>query len=160
MQESTLDTSQTLIMSLVFLMRRMVTMSEPKTSFKRAKIRPDIFNNLFYYTRFQIRPGDRPDDVSQEVYDTPNYDWVVMLGNNIINPGNEWPLTQDPFDDYLMKKYGSEENINATNHYETIEVTDSLGKVLIPAGLTVPKNFRLDYYDYGLGSETDHRNHC
>ena len=124
-----------------------------KNLFKRAKIRPDIFNNLFYYTRFQIRPGDRPDDVSQEVYETPNYDWVVMLGNNIINPGNEWPLTQEAFDDYLMKKYGSEENINATNHYETIEVTDSLGKVLIPAGLTVPKNFRLDYYDYGLGSE-------
>ena len=75
-------------------------------------------------------------------------------GNNIINPGNEWPLTQEAYDDYLMKKYGSEQNINATHHYETIEVTDSLGKVLIPAGLTVPKNFRLDYYDYGLGSES------
>ena len=77
-----------------------------------------------------------------------------MLGNNIINPGNEWPLTQEAYDDYLMKKYGSEQNINPTHHYETIEVTDSLGKVLIPAGLTVPKNFRLDYYDYGLGSES------
>jgi hypothetical protein len=124
-----------------------------KNLFKRARIRPDIFNNLFYFTRFQIRPGDRPDDVSQEVYDTPNYDWVVLLGNNIINPGSEWPLDQQSFDNYLMNKYGSEENINATNHHETIEVKNSLNKIVIPAGLTVPKNFTLDYYDSGLGSE-------
>ena len=39
-----------------------------KNLFKRAKLRPDIFENLNHFTKYKIIGDDRPDNVAYEVY--------------------------------------------------------------------------------------------
>lgn len=121
-----------------------------KNLFKRGKIREDIFNNLQFFEKYKIIGDDRPDNVALKVYDDPTLDWVVLLSNNILNIQTEWPLTQDSFENYLFEKYGSFQNINATKHYETVEVKNSNGIVIIPEGLIVDSNFSTSYFDSGL----------
>ena len=124
-----------------------------KNLFKRAKIRPDIFNDLSHFTKYQIVGDERPDQISNKLYDTPDLDWIILLSNNIINLEDEWPMTQQSFENYLENKYGSDEKIHAVHHYETTEIRDSTGSIIIPSGLQVPQNYSVSFLDPGLGQE-------
>lgn len=129
-----------------------------KNLFKRVKIKSEIFNDLTYFTKYKIVGDDRPDNVSYEVYGTTDYDWLILLSNNIINVGSEWPLTQESFVNYMTRKYGAEENFYKPHHYETVEVKDSIGRVIVRPGLQVPKDYTIRYYDSGLDAQVSTTN--
>ena len=124
-----------------------------KNLFKRAKIREDIFQDITYFTKYKVNANDRPDNVAKEVYGDENLDWLVMLSNNIINLENEWPLTQSSFDSYVLSKYGSYENLYNIHHYETTQILNSKGDIIIEKGIEVTKNFSITFYDNNLGQE-------
>jgi hypothetical protein len=125
-----------------------------KNFFKKGKLRDDIFQNLAFFTKYQIVGDDRPDNVAFETYGDSSLDWLVLLCNNIINIQTEWPMTQQAFDDYVLDKYGSYEQLNEIHHYETIEFKNSQGVTIVPAGLQVPENYTVDFYDYFGGGRT------
>ena len=129
-----------------------------KNLFKRVKIKSEIFNDLTYFTKYKIVGDDRPDNVSYEIYGTTDYDWLILLSNNIINVGSEWPLTQESFVNYMTRKYGAEENFYKPHHYETVEVKDSIGRVIVRPGLQVPKDYTIRYYDSGLDAQVSTTN--
>tara|TARA_A100001201_G_scaffold38734_1_gene40509 strand:- start:310 stop:981 length:672 start_codon:yes stop_codon:yes gene_type:complete len=129
-----------------------------KNLFKRVKIKSEIFNDLTYFTKYKIVGDDRPDNVSYEIYGTTDYDWLILLSNNIINVGSEWPLTQESFVNYMTRKYGEEENFYKAHHYETVEVKDSIGRVIVRPGLQVPKDYTIRYYDSGLDAQVSTTN--
>ena len=124
-----------------------------KNLFKRARIRPDIFEDVTYFTQYKVNPDDRPDNVAKEVYGDANLDWLVMLSNNIIHLENEWPLTQISFNNYCLSKYGSYENLYNVHHYETQEVRDSRDDVILEKGLQVQPTFSITFYDTGIDQE-------
>ena len=129
-----------------------------KNLFKRVKIKSEIFNDLTYFTKYKIVGDDRPDNVSYEIYGTTDYDWLILLSNNIINVGSEWPLTQESFVNYMTRKYGAEENFYKPHHYETVEVKDSIGRIIVRPGLQVPKDYTIRYYDSGLDAQVSTTN--
>ena len=124
-----------------------------KNLFKRAKIREDIFDNVTYFVKYKVNADERPDNVAFEVYRDANLDWLVMLSNNIVNLANEWPLTQRSFNNYCLNKYGSYENLYSVRHYETQEVRDSRGDVILEKGLIVPRDYSITFFDVGLQQE-------
>jgi len=121
-----------------------------KNLFKRGKLREDIFGDLTFFTKYQVIGDDRPDNVAYEVYGDETLDWLVLLSNNILNVQTEWPLTQQAFENFLTNKYGSYENSLGVHHYETIEVKDSTGIKIVPAGITVPSDYSVEFFDTGL----------
>jgi len=128
---------------------------EVKNLFKRGKIKDDIFNNVTYFTKYSIKGDDRPDNVAYDIYQDSTLDWIILLSNNIVNIQNEWPLTQESFERYLLNKYGNYQNINAPHHYETKEVKNSIGSTVLPEGLQVEKNFTFEFLDVNLGTQTE-----
>ena len=118
-----------------------------KNLFKKGKLREDIFQDLTVFTKYKIRGDDRPDNVAFKVYNDSTLDWLILSANNIINIQTEWPMTQYVYDQYLLDKYGTYEKLNDTHHYETIEIKDSAGVVLLKAGLRVPSDFNFKYSD-------------
>jgi hypothetical protein len=129
-----------------------------KNLFKRGKLRDDIVENLNFFTKYKIIGDERPDNVAFKFYDDETLDWVVLLSNNILNVYSEWPLPQITFDKYLIEKYGTYDKIYDTHHYETTEVYNSLGVLILPAGLQVDQNYSITFYDYGLGQEVTKTN--
>ena len=113
-----------------------------KNLFKRGRIRPDIFGNLSFFTKYKVIGDDRPDNVAYKVYGDSTLDWVVLLSNNILNIQSEWPLAQSSLDNVLLNKYGSYEKLNALHHYETIEIKNSRGGIILPGGLETSNTWR------------------
>ena len=124
-----------------------------KNLFKRARIRDDIFSDLMYFTKYKIVGDDRPDQVAYKLYGDSRYDWIVLLSNNVMNVASEWPMGQVSFYNYLIRKYGDESKFNDVHHYETKEIRDSLGRVVTRAGLEVPQDYVISYYDTKLEAQ-------
>jgi len=59
------------------------------------------------YTPYVIRDGETPDFVSYKLYGSPEYDWVIMLTNNMYSIYDDWPKNTDEFKNYIIEKYGS-----------------------------------------------------
>lgn len=112
-----------------------------KNLFKRAKLREDFSAQIAAFDYYSIQENERPEQIAEKVYGDSNYDWVILLANNIINIYDEWPLDNVSFNNYLIEKYGSEESLQEVHHYETYELKDSFGRVVLPAGLIVDKSF-------------------
>ena len=55
-----------------------------KNLFKRGKLREDIFQELAFFTKYQIEGDDRPDNVAFKVYGDSRLDWLVLVSNNIL----------------------------------------------------------------------------
>ena len=120
-----------------------------KNLFKKGKLRNDIFQDVTVFTKYQISGDDRPDNVAYEVYNNPDLDWIILLSNNIVNIQTEWPLPQNDLDKLLLSRYKTYENLySGIHHYETTEVTNSQGVVIVPAGLYVASDYKTEYYDY------------
>ena len=129
-----------------------------KNLFKRGKIADDIFQDLTFFTKYQIEGDDRPDNVAFKVYNDPTLDWVVLLSNNMVNIQSEWPMLQNDFDRYLLDKYGTYEKLNEAHHYETTDIKNEDGVVITPAGLTVASDYSVTYYDPATGQEVTKQN--
>tara|TARA_R100000008_G_scaffold68631_1_gene45857 strand:- start:345 stop:1337 length:993 start_codon:yes stop_codon:yes gene_type:complete len=114
-----------------------------KNLFKRGKIRPDIFGNLNFFTKYKIIGDDRPDNVAFQEYDNADLDWVILLSNNIVNIQTEWPLPQTSFDEIMLEKYGTYDKLySGIHHYETVEIKDPQGRIILPGGLKTPNTWR------------------
>ena len=118
-----------------------------KNLFKKGKLREDIFQDLTVFTKYKIRGDDRPDNVAFKVYNDSTLDWLILSANNIVNIQTEWPMTQYVYDQYLLDKYGTYEKLNDIHHYETIEIKNGAGVVLLKAGLRVASDFNFKYTD-------------
>ena len=114
-----------------------------KNLFKRGKIRPDIFGNLNFFTKYKIIGNDRPDNIAFKEYGDSNLDWVVLLANNILNVQDEWPLPQNSIDEILLEKYGTYDKLYSdAHHYETIEIKNIKGGIILEGGLETPNTWR------------------
>ena len=124
-----------------------------KNLFKRITLRQDIYQDLSFFTKYEIIGNDRPDNVALKVYGRSDLDWVVLTSNNVINVQDEWPMPQLEFDAYLLNKYGTYDNLNSSHHYETTELKNSDDVIIVQKGLQVPSTYSITYYfDSGIDS--------
>ena len=122
-----------------------------KNLFKKGAIAPDILDNLALHTKYKIVGDDRPDNVAFDFYGDSELDWLVLACNNIINVQNEWPMLQNDFDRFLLDKYETYVNLNATHHYETQEIKNSRDVVIVPKELQCESDYTLTYFDSNVG---------
>ena len=114
---------------------------EVKNIFRRAKLRDDLQNNFTVFEKYEIPMGLRPDTVAEELYGSDELDWVVLTVAGILNVRNEWPLSDRDIYDYSLDKYG--ESLNSVKFFETTEVKDTNGRMILPKGKVVDSNFTI-----------------
>ena len=115
---------------------------EVKNLFRRNKIRDDLQDVFTLFDKYEIREGARPDTIAEEIYGDAELDWVVLITAGIINVRDEWPLSNQDLYEFTENKYGFV-NINNVHHYETTEVKDSQGRLILPKGKVVDSNFTI-----------------
>ena len=114
---------------------------EVKNIFRRVKLRDDLQNNFTVFDRYQIPMNARPDTVAEDLYGSPQFDWVVLTTAGILNVRNEWPLNDRDLYDYSLDKYG--ESLNSVKFFETTEVKDTSSRMILPKGKVVDSNFTI-----------------
>lgn len=86
--------------------------NEEKLKFKisknitsRVKISNFVKKYRSNFSDYVIKDGERPDILSNRLYDTPNLNWIIFLVNDIINPYFSWPLSSKELESYIDEKY-------------------------------------------------------
>jgi len=59
------------------------------------------------YTPYVIGDGETPDYISYKLYGSPEYDWIILLTNNMYSIYDDWPKDSEEFRNYIIGKYGS-----------------------------------------------------
>jgi|GEM_PF-1236675 len=59
------------------------------------------------YYDYTIPDGTRPDNLSFNYYDNPDYVWLIGLTNKIVDPYYDFPISDDNINTLVIKKYGS-----------------------------------------------------
>ena len=118
---------------------------EVKNIFRRSKIRDDLQNIFTVFDKYEIPDEYRPETVAEQMYGSAELDWVVLTTANIINVRNDWPLSNRDIYDFALDKYGND--LNQIRYYETKEIKDSKGKLILPKGQRVNSDFSVKFYD-------------
>jgi len=117
-----------------------------KNLFRRCKLRDDLQNVFTIFNKYEIVEGARPDTVAEELYGDAELDWVVLMTAGIINVRNEWPLSDRQIYNYSLELYGTQ--LNDVHHYETREVKDANGRLILPKGKVVDSTFKIPNPDF------------
>lgn len=115
-------------------------LDDVKNFFVRLTVVEDAFQNVSYNTKYKVKGNERPDNVAEKVYGSSKLDWVVLLSNNIIDVYDEWPIEDFRFYEFLDNKYQGQ-NYNDIAYYETTEIRDTQGRLLLKKGLRVDSTF-------------------
>jgi Base plate wedge protein 53. len=56
-------------------------------------------------------------------------------------------MPQFEFDNYLIEKYETYENLNSIHHYETVELKNDNDVIIVQKGLKVPSDYSITYFE-------------
>ena len=116
-----------------------------KNYFQLLRVRDDIYKEDTLYDDYLVSNGERPDQISYNLYGDEQWYWVILQINDIVDYYNQWPLSSVELEEYISRKYDGPEGVGATHHYETVQTFDSLGNLVLPGGMSVSKNFIFQY---------------
>lgn len=85
---------------------------------RRNRLLPVSISNPYLFLPYTITDEDRPEDIAYYYYGSTDYTWLVLLANNIIDPYHDWPLKEDDFHKFLIKKY---EAVSGRKGYEVVD---------------------------------------
>ncbi len=121
-----------------------------KNFFKRFRINSDVFDQSQLYNRITIDDSVRRlDIVSEALYGRPDYDWIIILTNGLINPLFDFPLTATQLQKQVEKSY--KDPYNTIRHYEIVANSvqeEVFGRVLYDEGTHVDETFYTNSHKY------------
>lgn len=89
--------------------------------FLRLGLLTEVKNNSLAYYEYLVRDHDTPEIIADKYYGDPEYHWIVLMMNDMVNPLFDWPKTYNAFNAYIIDKYGSLELAKTQpHHYEKI----------------------------------------
>jgi hypothetical protein len=74
---------------------------------ERTAFLKTVYANPYLYYQYNIKPGERPDNIADRYYQNQYMDWILYLGNKVIDPYYDWYLDQNSFNAFIVLKYGS-----------------------------------------------------
>jgi hypothetical protein len=87
---------------------------------RRNRILPSSIVNPYLFLPYTVTDNDKPEDIAYYYYGSTDYTWLIYLANNMIDPYHNWPLNDEDFSKYIIKKY---EKISGKTGYEVIDWT-------------------------------------
>ena len=89
---------------------------------RRVKVRSGLASSRFVFDKYNVKEGEKPEDVAFKYYGDAQYHWVIMMINNITDRYYEWPMRQADFADFLTDKYGAGSE-DSVHHYELAQTS-------------------------------------
>lgn len=125
--------------------------------------RKSIIDDISMYSYWTIRLHDTLFSISDTLYGSTYYFWIIILLNNMVDPLFSWPLNEDQLQIYCANKYGRD-NVYKVHHYES-EKSGNLyslpaGHVVTPSPIDKHMDIKLIErikMKYGTGIDDDRR---
>ena len=82
---------------------------------RRVKQRSAIKSGQLIFDTYDVRNGERPEDIAYKWFGDAELHWVILMTNNVTDRYYDWPMNDAQFEVYLDDKYT---NPDAVHHYE------------------------------------------
>ncbi len=82
---------------------------------RRVKQRSAIKSGQFIFDTYDVRNGERPEDIAYKWFGDAELHWVILMTNNVTDRYYDWPMNDTQFEVYLDDKYTNPDGIH---HYE------------------------------------------
>ena len=89
---------------------------------RRVKLRSGIRSGSFLFDNYDVKDGEKPEDIAFKWFGDAEYHWIILMTNNITDRYYQWPLTQPQFQEHLKDKYGAGSE-DAVHHYEITQTS-------------------------------------
>jgi hypothetical protein len=124
-----------------------------KNFFRRYKLSDGSFNYTTLFKEYVMTDEDRPDILSNKFYQNSDYDWIILITNNIINTYFDLPVKEAYLYDMVNEAYATSSGsqtypADRIHHYETYEIKNSSGKTVLRGGVKVEKSFYDSAFKY------------
>lgn len=104
-----------------------------KNLFDKFDIVFDFTKNINLILRYDLKDYELPEVVSNNVYGTPDFWWVILLFNNIKNPFLDWPLAQDQIVQVATNLFENEKKYDYQTYINFLtEINDEKKKLILP----------------------------
>jgi hypothetical protein len=104
----------------------------------------EIKDNIDFYTLYEILEGERPDQLSQRLYGSPDYYWTFFLMNDKIRQQG-WPLSAFELDTLIKKEL----NLVTLTTRDNISTTFKVGQTISGVTSTATGIIRERRLDFG-----------
>ena len=102
---------------------------------RKPTIITDVFRRIAVGSRFNdvsaillpyfVLDGETPEIVSNKLYDTPFYHWIILHCNNIVDPREEWPLEDKYVTSLIYEKYDFVVSVDNSMYYHPGDIIGS-----------------------------------
>jgi len=82
---------------------------------RRVKQRSAIKSGQFIFDNYDVRDGEKPEDIAYKWFGDAQLHWVILMTNNVTNRYYDWPMNPVQFQEFLEDKY---DNPDGIHHYE------------------------------------------
>jgi hypothetical protein len=84
---------------------------------------------------YRVKDHERPDTIAFDYYGDSKYAWLVLMANDILDPYNDWPMSDADFNSFIVSKYGSvEQAMEQVDHFvsktSTVRVTPTTRRTM------------------------------
>ena len=83
---------------------------------RRVKLRSVIKSGGMLFDKYDVKEGEKPEDIAFKWFGDPELHWVILMTNNVTDRYHGWPMNQVQFAEFITDKYG--DNVDAVHHYE------------------------------------------
>ena len=84
---------------------------------RRVKLRSIIKSGAMLFDKYDVKEGEKPEDVAYKWFGDAELHWIILMTNNITDRYYGWPLNAPQFAEFLTDKYGAGSE-DDTHHYE------------------------------------------
>ena len=89
---------------------------------RRVKQRNAIASGQFIFDTYDVRNGEKPEDIAYKWFGDAQLHWVILMTNNVTDRYYQWPMSDVQFANFIADKYDNPDDIH---HYE---IAKSSGK--------------------------------
>ena len=82
---------------------------------KRIAVRANVKTTTSLFDTYDVKEGETPEMIADKLYGNPEFHWVVLMMNDVVDRYHQWPMSRRQFLAHLNDKYT---NVDAVHHYE------------------------------------------
>lgn len=83
------------------------------------RFKKELLDNITLYDEYDIMDGETPDIISERIYGTPHYHWIIMLLNDRFDYINDFPLSISQLQQHVIDTYGAGNKLGIHHYVDT-----------------------------------------
>lgn len=101
---------------------------------RNVRVRKEILENVTLFDEYDIIDGETPEIISEKLYGTPEYHWVIMLANGKYDYRSDFPLPEAVLQKHIATVYNP--TLFSSDWYWTKTTTNDVTQLMMYIRIT------------------------